>query len=506
MVVLPVLLFSVVAACEESLRPATLALQQNDSVKALALLEPLNSRCTQSSSFYEILGLANELSGNKTAGEEALRTAVGLDGRSSRLFTELGATLLRNGKASDAGKVLDQALALDPSNTVTLKYAVGAAVQSQHWPRAAELFQLMNTQKNEPILQQEPVLVLWFAQTLIETNHSDRIDSLLSPQQTQMSPGLLFSLGTLFAQHRMYGRAVKYLRQVPALDADDAVYFNLGLSYSHLQKFDEARKCYFEAIDKYPGHTDAYLHVGLDYTASGDPRLGLPWLFRAHSLAATRPDISYALAEQLIALEYFDTAKEVLAQTLDSHPNDALLIVANGDLKRAEGDTAAAMDSYRKALVEQPGSTPALVGLARANISQGKEDEAKNLLKAALSGDPEDPFANGELGLLEAHEGDWDAALDRLRKVWAQDRSNPKIAFELARAYRQKDKRLDALQLLTSLGPTARESSTFHFELAQLYAQLRRSADAQAERDAFSRLQANAHEALHFENPRTYVH
>jgi tetratricopeptide (TPR) repeat protein len=496
MVVLPVLLFSVVAACEESLRPATLALQQNDSVKALALLEPLHSRCTQSSSFYEILGLANELSGNKTAGEEALRTAVALDGRSSRLFTELGATLLRNGKASDAGKVLDQALALDPSNTITLKYAIGAAVQSQHWPRAAELFRLMNTQKNEAILQQEPILVLWFAQTLIETNHTDRIDSLLSSQQKRMSPGLLFSLGTLFAKHRMYERAVD----------DDAVYFNLGLSYSHLQKFDEARKCYFEAIDKHPGHTDAYMHVGLDYAASGDPRLGLPWLFRAHSLATTRPDISYALAEQLIALEYFNTAKDVLAQTLASNPHDALLVVGEGDLRRAQGDMAAAMDSYRKALVRQPGLTAALVGLARANISQGKEGEAKNFLKTALSGNPEDSFANGELGLLEAHEGYWDAALDHLSKAWAQDRSNPKIAFELAHAYRHKDRPFNALQLLTSLGPTMRESSTFHFELAQLYAQLQRSTDAQAERDAFSRLQANAHEALHFENPRTYVH
>jgi tetratricopeptide (TPR) repeat protein len=234
--------------------------------------------------------------------------------------------------------------------------------------------------------------------------------------------------------------------------------------------------------------------------------MGLPWLFRAHSLATTRPDISHALGEQLIALEYFNTAKEILARALASNPHDALLFVADGDLKRAQGDMAAAMDSYRKALVRQPGLSAALVGLARANVSQGKEGEAKNFLKTALSGNPEDPFANGELGLLEAHEGDWDAALDHLNKAWAQDRSNPKIAFELARAYRHKSRPLNALQLLSSLGPTIRESATFHFELAQLYAQLHRSDDAQAERDVFSRLQANAHDALHFEKPRTYVH
>src|SRR4051794_6432459 len=98
MLVLPILLFSVMATCEEGLKPATLALQQNDPAKALTLLDTLRSRCMQSSAFYELVGVANELSGKKSAAEEALRTAVSLDSKSPRLLTELGATYLRNGK------------------------------------------------------------------------------------------------------------------------------------------------------------------------------------------------------------------------------------------------------------------------------------------------------------------------------------------------------------------------------------------------------------------------
>ncbi|MFZ0589431.1 MAG: tetratricopeptide repeat protein [Bryobacteraceae bacterium] len=506
MVVLPILLFSVVATCEESLKPATLALQQKEPAKALSLLEPLRTTCAQSSSFYEILGLANELSGNADAGEEALRTAVSLDSRSARLLTELGATYLRNGKPSEAEKILNQALVLDPSNTVTIKYAIGAAVGSHDWQRAATLFEQIGAGKNPAALQQEPVLVLWFAQTMIETHQNDRVGSLLSSLQGPMPPGLLFSLGTLFAQHGMYQRAVNCLKEIPAQNADDAVYFNLGLSYSHLGQFNEAREFYFQAIDKHPEHVDAYFHVGLDYAASGEPRMGIPWLFRAHGLAPARPDIAYALGEQLIALEYFNSANEVVAQALDSNPHDALLVVANGDLKRAQGDTAAAIDSYRKALTEKPELTAALVGLARASIAQGNENEAKSFLKTALSHDPEDPFVNGELGLLEARQHDWDAALDHLRRAWTQNRSNPDIALELARAYERKNRPLDALQLLASISPVMQESSAFHFELAQIYALLHRSADAQAERDTLTSLQARTHNALHFENPRTYVH
>jgi tetratricopeptide (TPR) repeat protein len=506
MVVLPILLFSALATCEESLKPATLALGQNEPAKALSLLDPLRTVCARSSAFYEILGLANELSGSTAAGEEALRTAVSLDSRSARLLTELGATYLRNGKPSEAQKVLDQALALDSSNIVTMKYAIGAAVGSHNWQRAASLFEQIGAGKNPAALLQEPVLVLWFAQTMIETHQSDQLDSLLSSPQGPMPPGLLFSLGTLFAQHGMYQRAVNCLKQVPAQSADDAVYFNLGLSYSHLQQFDEARTFYFQAIDKHPGHADAYFHIGLDYAASGEPRMGIPWLFRAHGLAPTRPDIAYALGEQLIALEYFNSAREVVAQALNRDPHDALLLVADGDLKRTQGYTAAATDSYRKALTEHAGLTAALVGLARASISQGKESEATNFLKSALADDPEDPFVNGELGLLEAHQHDWDAALDHLNRAWQRNRSNPDIALELAHAYQRKNRPLEALQLLASISQVMQESSAFHFELAQTYALLHRSADAQAERDALTSLQARTHDALHFENPRTYVH
>jgi tetratricopeptide (TPR) repeat protein len=503
---LPMLLFLAVETCSGSLAPATLALQQNDPAKALALLDPLRAECAQSSSFFELLGLASELSGKWLDAEGALRFAVSLDPKSPRLLTELGATYLRNGKPGEASKVLDQALALEPSNKDTMKYAVGAAVQSGAWQRAGALFHQLGAEDHPEALQGEPILVLWYAQTLIETNRSDRIKTLLSPPRKLTSPGLLFSLGTLFAQHRMYERAVECFRQVLTPAADEALYFNLGLSYSHLKKFDQARESYFQAIDKHAEHADAYLHVGLDYVVSGDPRMGIPWLWRAYKLAPERPDISYALAGQLVTLGYFSTAKEVLADAIGSHPRDALLDVADGDLKRANGDTEEAVKSYEKALAEKPGLTAGLVGLARANIDQGKDSEAQNLLKTALSGDPEDAFANGELGLLEADQGDWDAALGHLSRAWARDCSNTKIAFVLARAYRHKQKSSEALQLLTPLRATLQESAALHFELAQVYADLHRPADAQAERDIFNQLQANAHEGLRFDSPRVYVH
>jgi predicted Zn-dependent protease len=234
--------------------------------------------------------------------------------------------------------------------------------------------------------------------------------------------------------------------------------------------------------------------------------MAIPWLFRAHGLAPARPDIAYALVEQLIGLDYFDTAQEILTQAFDRGQPDTLLLVATGDLKRVQGDISAAIESYGKALAEHSQLPAALVGIARADISQGKDDEARKLLQAALSQDPEDAFANGELGRLEAREGDSKGALDHLGRAWEQNQSNTDVALELARVYVRQNRPSTALQLLGSISPVMQQSPAFHFELSRLYSLLGRPEDARTEQNAFISLQAAPQDALHFENPRTYVH
>jgi tetratricopeptide (TPR) repeat protein len=506
MIVLPVfLLAAAMSSCSESLRPAALALQQNNVAKARSILQDVREDCAHSSAFFELRAVTDESAGDASAAEDAFRTALALEPRSPRLLAELGALYLRNKNPADAKQTLERALTLDPSNVAAAKYLIGACVELGNWDRAAGLFQQIGLGKNSLPLQ-DPILVIWLARTLIETRQTARIEDLFSRERPGMSPALLFSLGTLFAQHRMYQLAVDYLKEVPAQNADDAVDFNLGLCYSHLRKFEEAQTFYFQAIDQRPGHTDAYLQVGLNFTASGQPRMAIPWLFHAHGLAPARSDITYALAEQLIELEYFDTAKEVLAQELYSVQQDALLLVAAGDLKRVQGDTAAAIDSYQKALAEHPQLPAALVGIARADISQSRDGEARKLLRAALSGDPGDALANAELGRLEARDGNSKAALEYLGRAWERNQSNTDVALELARVYIRRNQPSTALQLLGSIRPVMQQSPAFHFELARVYSLLGRPGDARAEQDAFTNLQASTKDALSFENPRTYVH
>ncbi len=503
---LPFLLLALAAAgCDDSLAPALAALRQNDSAKAKLLLAPLQKQCSTSSSYYELLGAANGISGDSVTAESAFKTAVSLDPKSSRLQAELGAAYLRNKKPQLAAETLARALALDPSNEAATKYLLACYIELKDWPQARSLFERMGAEK-QPGALRDPILVLWFAQTLVETNRSRQIDDLLAPDQPVMTPPLLFSLGTLFAEHRMYSAAVKYLQAIPDDKADDAVHFNLGLAYSHLREFEQARKCYFEAIDQHPGHVNAYFRVGLDYASEGNTRKSIPWLLRAHSAEPGNPEIAYALAEQLLQLQYVDTAAQILHQAAAANPAHVLLMVAEGDMQQARGETSAAIDSYKKALARQPEFVPALVALARAHVKQGNDAEARTALTTALSKDPSDPPANAELGLLETRQEDWNAAAEHLGKAWTQDHSNTRVALALARAYGHVNRPADALGLLLPLRPALQDSSAFHLQLAQLYAQLKRPLDAQAERDALTAIEEQAQKAFRFESPKTYVY
>ena len=499
------LFFAVTSSCEDGLKPALLALQRNDAPGAVLLLEPARTQCDGSGSFYDLLGIANELSGNPLVAENALRQAVSLDPNSSRLFADLGATYLRNNKPKEATAALSKALVLDPHNAAAATYLIGAYVAVAEWQKAADLFERTGI-TSSPNLLKDQLVALWFAQTFIELHQPERIDSAFTPELRQMPPGLLFSLGTLFAKHGMYARAVQYLQQIPADKADDAVFFNLGLAYSHLGNFEEARRYYFQAIDTKPEHIEAYFHVGLDYASAGDPRKAIPWLARAHNWTPIRADVAYALSEQLVQLQYFDSAKEVLRQALARNPRDPLPLIAMADGQLAEGDSTGALDTYNRVLTASPKLPSALTGCARVYIAQGKDEEARASLQKALSASPNDSAALGELGIIEAQHEQWSLAFEHLDRAWSQDRSNTKVALQLARTLQHLNRAAEAVQLLVSLPPSAQNSPAFHMQLAQLYAALHKTSDAEAERAAIQKLQAQNGEYIRFDNPKTYVY
>ena len=234
--------------------------------------------------------------------------------------------------------------------------------------------------------------------------------------------------------------------------------------------------------------------------------MAIPWIYRAHTLAPERSDITYALTEQLIGLEYYDSAKELVSKASTNTRPDPLLLVAEGDVALAKSDPGAAMHSYQTAVRLKPGFPAALVGLARADIALGRTTDARVLLQTAIANSPDDVSIIGELGVLEEKDGNTRSALTHLERAWEQDQSNTRTALALARVYERENRPTDALRVLSVLAPVTQDSPAYHLQLARVYTALQRNADAKAEQDLVKALQIRSQDGLHFESPGTYIH
>jgi tetratricopeptide (TPR) repeat protein len=277
------------------------------------------------------------------------------------------------------------------------------------------------------------------------------------------------------------------------------------LAYSNLHRFEDARRNYFAAIDKHPGYAEAYLHIGIDYAESNQPRFALPWLYRARELSPDPVKVDYPLTQQLIRLHYFDSAATILSHDLAATSNQPLLVAAMGDLELARGNYAKARDSYQNALANTPALAPAWLGLARCAQAEGKSDEAKKYFQQVLAADHNNPVVNGDLGIIELKSGNPKLAVEYLERAWQDGNTNIAVVVALSRLYRQGNQPLRSLNRLEKLKPEQSNSIDLHLELSRVYTALHRTREAQAELGRVKDLQAQKTASLHFEDPGTYV-
>ncbi len=132
--------------------------------------------------------------------------------------------------------------------------------------------------------------------------------------------------------------------------AESVVRMNLGLSYLYTFEFDRAEPLLRDAVRLDPGS------------------------WRAH----------IALARLLILQRKLPEAREVLDAARAIAPGEIGITRINGELLRAEGDTAGAIAAFSKVLEAQPTSLPAMAGRVEALISENKLSEAQREVSLAL--------------------------------------------------------------------------------------------------------------------------
>lgn len=327
---------------------------------------------------------------------EIYRTAEALVGR-ERLeevtaLVQRGVAAMSAGRSDEARELLDQALTIDPENTVAL-YNRG----------------LIDLQQGK---NQEAIDILERLATL-----DIRDDSVLAnPLRARVEA----SLGLLYLRREFFEDARRHLETAVALDpSETSAWTNLGLTYRGLGEEGRALEAFEEAYRRAPEDPQTANNLASSHLRRGDAA-------RAAEVAreATRrhPDDSGAwlnlgLAEQETG--NLSAARDAFLRVLEIDPTSGGGRVATylATVEYGRGEYAAAAEAARKALETDPGAVEAWLYLGLAEQKEDRIVEAQQAFRKAVELDPERPESQNNLGTVLVSLGDYEGAAAAFRKA-----------------------------------------------------------------------------------------
>jgi Flp pilus assembly protein TadD len=140
------------------------------------------------------------------------------------------------------------------------------------------------------------------------------------------------------------------------------------------------------------------------------------------------------------------TTELVAAEMVDAERPEAHLNLGLLDLRRRQLSEAEA--EYRTALRLDPAFVPAMVNLADLDRARGMDEQGAQLLRRAMSIEPDNADIRHSLGLFLVRQHDYAGALDMLRRATELAPDNARYAYVYAVALNSRGAPADAMTLL----------------------------------------------------------
>jgi len=369
----------------------------------------------------------------------------------ARLFT--GMILLRQNHREDAGRYLDQALALDRDSSLALEQRVDLDLVNGNPSAAATRVAAQLVRKPS-----QPGLNLLLGKVLLaegdRTGAEKAWRKAIKLQPGESLPYLL--LAELYADTRQDKKALADLHEMIARIPDQKQALMLMAVAQERENDPAAAQASYErviAID--PGFVPALNNLACLYADRPDrleDALGLAR--RARALMPQEPRVADTLGWVLYRNRQYVWAQSLLKESSDALPSDPLIAFHLGMNLAMLGQDAAARLALDRALRIDPafaGNPAARERLAVLSIDgETAGPSARAILEKAAAKDPHDPAAASRLAALYERDGAPDKAIAVSEALLAQDPSNEPALARLARLYASKGDTDHALALAKS--------------------------------------------------------
>jgi tetratricopeptide (TPR) repeat protein len=283
-----------------------------------------------------------------------------------------------------------------------------------------------------------------FARGVVEFNtgnYSSAVDLLA--QAEAASPGetdaLLFE-ARAFVHLSNFPAAERVLRlYVASRPASSDGLYLLGFVLHRQNRPADSLAVYTRAAAIAPPTGDDLKIVGLDYVLLDDYADAIKWLQGAVERDPRNKDAWYYLGRAFYTKSQRREARLAFLTVLNLDPQDSRAENNLGLIYETDGQPAAAMEAYRKAISWEQSQHPSeqpYVNLGNLLMEQGQTKEALVPLEKAVSLAPNNAFCRMTLGVAYRQNGELDQAQRELETATKLEPDNPTAHYQLGRVYK----------------------------------------------------------------------
>jgi len=197
-----------------------------------------------------------------------------------------------------------------------------------------------------------------------------------------------------------------------------------------------------------PATGDDLKIVGLDYVLLDDYADAIKWLRNAVERDPQNKDAWYYLGRALYTKSERVEARHAFLTVLNLDPHDSRAENNLGLIYETDGQPAAAIEAFRKAIAWQeqslhPNSNSSsdeqpYVNLGNLLMEQGQAKEAVAPLKEAVRLAPNNAFCHMTLGVAYRQQGKLEPAQHELEEATRLEPDNPTSHYQLGRVYKEE--------------------------------------------------------------------
>ncbi|MCL6270341.1 tetratricopeptide repeat protein [Sansalvadorimonas sp. 2012CJ34-2] len=269
-----------------------------------------------------------------------------------------------------------------------------------------------------------PRLRLLYARVLVKlgdlTGAQKEFEILV--QQQPSNPELLLSVALIAMENGMPGEAGFYLHRLSKIKGNENVSeFYLGRLAEQMDDWKEGRKHYLKVT---PGKQFISAYASLVRMLTDHEQ----WAMAREDLKEGRekyPEHAVQLymleGENLIEQREYDAAAEVYDEAMKNYPDDVSLLYARAMLAEKLNDLDRLESDLKKIIASDPDNAAALNALGYTLADRtDRYAEAQRLISQAYALQPDDPSIIDSLGWVEYRLGNYEKALEYLKKAYSQ--------------------------------------------------------------------------------------